>query len=256
MARLSVVGSERESASERVAARIAAEENRGLLRFLTCGSVDDGKSTLIGRLLLRFCARLRGSAQKRRAGPAASGLGEWTARSVASCRRARGRARAEASPSTSPTAISRRRGGNSSSPTRRAMCSTRATWRPAPRTAISPCCWSMRGSGVLDPDAAPCLHPVIARHPQDRARDQQDGSRRFRSGALRGDRRRLFQLRRAAAIRPGDLSSRLGAQGRQRDPPECPYALVSRADFCSAISRRSISDGMAKSVRSASRCNG
>src|SRR4051794_5727110 len=28
---------------------IAAE--KGLLRFLTCGSVDDGKSTLIGRLL-------------------------------------------------------------------------------------------------------------------------------------------------------------------------------------------------------------
>ncbi len=26
-------------------------ENRGVLRFLTCGSVDDGKSTLIGRLL-------------------------------------------------------------------------------------------------------------------------------------------------------------------------------------------------------------
>jgi bifunctional enzyme CysN/CysC len=51
MPRLSVVGHERESAAERVAARIAAEENRGLLRFLTCGSVDDGKSTLIGRLL-------------------------------------------------------------------------------------------------------------------------------------------------------------------------------------------------------------
>jgi sulfate adenylyltransferase subunit 1 len=27
------------------------EEDRGVLRFLTCGSVDDGKSTLIGRLL-------------------------------------------------------------------------------------------------------------------------------------------------------------------------------------------------------------
>ena len=26
-------------------------EDHGLLRFLTCGSVDDGKSTLIGRLL-------------------------------------------------------------------------------------------------------------------------------------------------------------------------------------------------------------
>ncbi|MBK6631123.1 MAG: sulfate adenylyltransferase subunit CysN [Betaproteobacteria bacterium] len=29
----------------------AQAEDRGLLRFLTCGSVDDGKSTLIGRLL-------------------------------------------------------------------------------------------------------------------------------------------------------------------------------------------------------------
>ena len=31
------------------------------MRFLTCGSVDDGKSTLIGRLLLRFEDDLRGS---------------------------------------------------------------------------------------------------------------------------------------------------------------------------------------------------
>jgi bifunctional enzyme CysN/CysC len=51
MARLSVVESGRSDARERVDARIAAEENRDLLRFLTCGSVDDGKSTLIGRLL-------------------------------------------------------------------------------------------------------------------------------------------------------------------------------------------------------------
>jgi len=51
MARLNVVGGTTESASDRLVARIVAEENRGLLRFLTCGSVDDGKSTLIGRLL-------------------------------------------------------------------------------------------------------------------------------------------------------------------------------------------------------------
>src|SRR5712672_2651853 len=30
---------------------IAGQEKKSLLRFLTCGSVDDGKSTLIGRLL-------------------------------------------------------------------------------------------------------------------------------------------------------------------------------------------------------------
>ncbi len=51
MARLNVVGGTTESASDRLVARIVAEESRGLLRFLTCGSVDDGKSTLIGRLL-------------------------------------------------------------------------------------------------------------------------------------------------------------------------------------------------------------
>ena len=28
-----------------------AHEHKSLLRFITCGSVDDGKSTLIGRLL-------------------------------------------------------------------------------------------------------------------------------------------------------------------------------------------------------------
>jgi bifunctional enzyme CysN/CysC len=33
------------------AAFLAAHEGKSLLRFLTCGSVDDGKSTLIGRLL-------------------------------------------------------------------------------------------------------------------------------------------------------------------------------------------------------------
>ncbi|HUW74692.1 MAG TPA: sulfate adenylyltransferase subunit CysN [Methyloceanibacter sp.] len=51
MPQLSVVAGTKESASDRLAARLVAEENRGLLRFLTCGSVDDGKSTLIGRLL-------------------------------------------------------------------------------------------------------------------------------------------------------------------------------------------------------------
>lgn len=34
-----------------VRAYIAQQQNKSLLRFITCGSVDDGKSTLIGRLL-------------------------------------------------------------------------------------------------------------------------------------------------------------------------------------------------------------
>ncbi len=38
-------------ASANVRAFLSAQETKSLLRFLTCGSVDDGKSTLIGRLL-------------------------------------------------------------------------------------------------------------------------------------------------------------------------------------------------------------
>ncbi len=36
---------------QRAAALFGEPEDKGILRFLTCGSVDDGKSTLIGRLL-------------------------------------------------------------------------------------------------------------------------------------------------------------------------------------------------------------
>ena len=37
--------------AEDIAAYLEAHEKKSLLRFITCGSVDDGKSTLIGRLL-------------------------------------------------------------------------------------------------------------------------------------------------------------------------------------------------------------
>ena len=36
-----------------VEAWMIAQQHKSLLRFLTCGSVDDGKSTLIGRLLTK-----------------------------------------------------------------------------------------------------------------------------------------------------------------------------------------------------------
>ena len=36
---------------------LARHQKKELLRFLTCGSVDDGKSTLIGRLLHDWSCR-------------------------------------------------------------------------------------------------------------------------------------------------------------------------------------------------------
>src|SRR3546814_16705231 len=40
-----------DAARQAVENYLAANQRKSLLRFITCGSVDDGKSTLIGRLL-------------------------------------------------------------------------------------------------------------------------------------------------------------------------------------------------------------
>ena len=37
--------------AEDIHAYLKVQEEKSMLRFITCGSVDDGKSTLIGRLL-------------------------------------------------------------------------------------------------------------------------------------------------------------------------------------------------------------
>ncbi|MFT4766429.1 MAG: sulfate adenylyltransferase subunit 1, partial [Oleispira sp.] len=37
--------------AEDILGYLKLHENKQMLRFLTCGNVDDGKSTLIGRLL-------------------------------------------------------------------------------------------------------------------------------------------------------------------------------------------------------------
>ena len=47
----SLPGAPAQDAAEAVAAYLHQHERKQLLRFITCGSVDDGKSTLIGRLL-------------------------------------------------------------------------------------------------------------------------------------------------------------------------------------------------------------
>lgn len=51
MARLTVVNEPQKLDATALDTLLAAEQGKDLLRFLTCGSVDDGKSTLIGRLL-------------------------------------------------------------------------------------------------------------------------------------------------------------------------------------------------------------
>ena len=105
---------------------------RELLRFITCGSVDDGKSTLIGRLLyesgLIFDDQLAAlEADSRRSARRA------TSSTSRCCSTACRPSASRASRSTSPTATSRPSGATSSSPTRPGTSSTRATWSPARR---------------------------------------------------------------------------------------------------------------------------
>ena len=118
----------REARRRDIDAYLRRHQHKSLLRFITCGSVDDGKSTLIGRLLydskhdLRGPARgARGRQQADRHARASTSISRcWSTASPPSANRA--------SPSTWPTGSSRPTGANSSSPTPRATSNTRATW--------------------------------------------------------------------------------------------------------------------------------
>ena len=90
--------------------RCAAMARKGLLRFLTCGSVDDGKSTLIGRLLYDTKLIFEDQLAALEQGFAASTAPPATT-STSRCWSTAWRPSASrASPSTSPTASSPRRG--------------------------------------------------------------------------------------------------------------------------------------------------
>ena len=115
------------------------------------------------------------------------------------------------------------------------MCSTRATWRPARRIATSPCCWSMRASGILTQTRRHACILSLLGIAQGRARRQQDGSRRFRPGALRGDRRGVCRLRRRNSASTQVTAIPVSAlKGDNVVAPERAYALVSRADAARA----------------------
>ena len=115
-------------ARDRPARPCIASRNHSLLRFVTCGSVDDGKSTLIGRLLFETRAGIR-----RPAGALEGGLGTHRnagrrTRLRAAARRARGGTRAGHHHRCRLPLLLHRRSASSSLPIRPAMSNTRATW--------------------------------------------------------------------------------------------------------------------------------
>jgi hypothetical protein len=112
---------ERELITADISAYLKKQTSKELLRFITCGSVDDGKSTLIGRLLYETRQIFDDQMAALEAPKDPTSISRcWSTASLPSASRA--------SPSTSPTAFSPRRNASSSSPTRQAMNNIPATW--------------------------------------------------------------------------------------------------------------------------------
>ena len=179
-------------------------ERKDLLRFITCGSVDDGKSTLIGRLLYESQTDLRGPAGRARgrleaasAPRAASSTSRcWSTGSPPSASRA--------SRSTSPTASSppsKRKFIVADTPGHEQYTRNMVTGASTADLRRDP---GRRPQGRADPDPPAQLPGLAARHPPRRAGGQQDGPGRLLAASVfdeieadyRGLRRRIGLERR------------------------------------------------------------
>ncbi len=175
-------------------AYLERHEHKSMLRFITCGSVDDGKSTLIGRLLYdskmvfedQLAALGGGLEEGRHAGrrdrlrPAGRRPG----------RRARaGHHHRRRLPLLLHRAaqVHRRR-----HPRPRAVHPQHGHRRLHRRPGGDP---DRRPQGRADPDPAPQLPGVAAGHPPHRAGDQQDGPGRLLARGVRPDRGGLPRVR-------------------------------------------------------------
>ena len=206
----------------------------GLLRICTAGSVDDGKSTLIGRLLYDSRVGLRGSDQLGREGveePHAPG------RSTSRCSPTASRPSASrASRSTSRTGTSRPRAASSSSPTRPGTSSTRATWRPARRPPTWRSCWSTRATASARSrggtrGSRSCSGSPSSCSPSTRWTWSTSTAQVFDDIVDE-----FAEILRGARIHPIPMSALNGDNVITRERPD---AVVRRRRACSSISRRS-----------------
>jgi translation elongation factor EF-1alpha len=122
-----------------------------LLRFNTCGSVDDGKSTLIGRLLYDSKSLMEDQLEALEKSADITGGGQINLANLTDGLRAEREQGITIDVAYRYFATPRR---NSSSPTRPAMCNTRATWSPAPARPTFPSCWWTRGTASSNKAAA------------------------------------------------------------------------------------------------------
>ena len=207
-----------------------------ILRCITCGSVDDGKSTLIGRLLHDskqiFEDQLSALAKDSVRHGTTGGDRLRTAG-----RRSGSRARAR-SPSMSPTASSPRRVVLSSSPIRpvpRAIHAQHGDRRfQCPARGHPDRC----AQGRAGPDQATFLHLLAARRKARGGGGEQDRSGRLQPGSVRPHCRRLHifasQLGFTSVV-PVPLSARFGDNVVERSPKMPWYKGPALLDYLESV---------------------
>ena len=210
------------------------------MRFITCGSVDDGKSTLIGRLLYDSQPDPRRPARRPRARQPPARHHRRAIRFRAPRRRAPGRARAGDHHRRGLSLLRHRAGGKfivADTPGHEQYTRNMATGAStaATRGGAGRC-----AQGRAHPDAAACVYRVAPRHPRPRAGGQQDGSRRLRPRAsFERDRRRSF-----APSPPGSASTDVtcipisALRRRQCDAVQARRCRGTRGPRCCRSSRR------------------
>ena len=190
-----------------VRAWLAQQEAKELLRFITCGSVDDGKSTLIGRLLYEIEADFRRPARGARRGQQAPWHAGRADRFRAAGRRVVGRARAGHHHRRRLSLLFER----PAQVHRRRYAGARTIYAQHGHRRVDRGHGGAAGrcaQGRADPDAAPFLPCPAGRHPALRAGGEQDGFGRLRPSGVRRDYRRLSPLL------PSRSASPIGRQSR------------------------------------------
>ena len=202
---------------EQQAVAAAAPAQKSLLRFLTCGSVDDGKSTLIGRLLYnsklilddQLAALERDSV---RHGTTGEDLDLALLVDGLEAERQQGITIDVAYRffTTDKRRVHRRR-----HPRPRAVHPQHGHRRLQRRPGGDP---DRRPQGGADPDQAAQLHLFAAGRPPSGAGGEQDRSGRLRPAGVRPDRRRLYGIRQGPGLRLDHPGADVGPPWRQRHP--------------------------------------
>ena len=180
------------------AVRLDAAAERPPLRFLTCGSVDDGKSTLLGRLLYEQNLILEDhlASLERKSGKYGTSGPEIDFSLLLDGLEAEREQRITIDVAYRYFATRRRA---FVVPTPRATSNIPATWRLARPRPNWQCFWSMRARASR-PDAASRHHRQSLGHSPRRRGGEQDRSGRLRPHRFRPDRGRLLRLCRATRL--------------------------------------------------------